>query len=60
MLFDKYFKVEEESTQVTYDVAYVNFWDDYDRRNPITQDKAIEEWMEYQAKHENKDDKMKG
>lgn len=60
ILFDKYFKVEEESTQVTYDVAYVNFWDDYDRRNPVTQDKAIEEWMEYQAKHENKDDKMKG
>ena len=31
----------------------LNIWDDYDRRNPVTMEEALENWMEEADKDEN-------
>jgi hypothetical protein len=37
--------VEAGDTLNTYEEKRNVFWDDYDRRNPVTMQRAIEEWM---------------
>ncbi|CAK64281.1 unnamed protein product (macronuclear) [Paramecium tetraurelia] len=44
-IFDLFWKTEDISTQEFYETQCFKFWDDYDRRNPITAEKAIETFL---------------
>ncbi|CAD8174102.1 unnamed protein product [Paramecium pentaurelia] len=44
-IFDLFWKSEDISTQEFYETQCYKFWDDYDRRNPITAEKAIETFL---------------
>lgn len=50
--------MEEAVTRVSYDERKHTFWDDYDRRNPITMQRAIEEWMNQQSDNEQEKKRM--
>lgn len=38
-------EVYRSSTNQTYDEASIYFTEDYDRANPVTAEKALEEWV---------------
>jgi hypothetical protein len=40
-------KVKVEETDYKYDDVRMNFQSDYDRTNPVTKDKALEDWVKY-------------
>jgi hypothetical protein len=45
IIFKSCIEVESTATTLSYEAAKHRFWDDYDRRNPVTMQRAIEEWV---------------
>lgn len=36
---------KDNATKESYDEKFLTFYDDYDRRNPVTLDEAKEKWI---------------
>jgi hypothetical protein len=45
LVFARCIEVESNATHQTYEQSKHMFWDDYDRRNPITKERALEAWV---------------
>ncbi|CAD8065296.1 unnamed protein product [Paramecium sonneborni] len=44
-IFDNFIKVEEPETQSTFEDNQTYIWDDYGKRNPVTMQTEIEQWI---------------
>jgi hypothetical protein len=53
-IFMPLFRDDPVYTMKGYDEARKSFWEDYDRRNPITMQKAIEDWVDGDDDDEDK------
>ena len=45
MVFESIINVGEVKIKQTYEDSRKNIWDDYPRRNPLTMNKAMDEWI---------------
>ncbi|CAD8109214.1 unnamed protein product [Paramecium primaurelia] len=48
-IFEWFFNFEEAQTTETYEQQKNQLWDDYLKRNPVTQQKSIEQWIKEQG-----------
>ncbi|CAD8147633.1 unnamed protein product [Paramecium octaurelia] len=44
-IFDNFIKMEEPETQSTFEDNQMFIWDDYGKRNPVTMQNEIEQWI---------------
>ncbi|CAD8068986.1 unnamed protein product [Paramecium sonneborni] len=52
-IFEWFVKFKEAETKETYQQKKAQLWDDYSKRNPVTQQKSIEEWIKEQGGEQN-------
>ncbi|CAD8062591.1 unnamed protein product [Paramecium sonneborni] len=52
-IFEWFVQFQEAETTETYQQKKAQIWDDYSKRNPVTQQKSIEEWIKEQGGEQN-------